>query len=592
MVAGRARPALARWLAPLAIACACMTLARCAPAERLQLQWLDASFRLLRQVTPEAARAEVAIVGVDQASIDASGKPFALMLDEFALGLDGLRRGGAAGVGVDLVFPAASFAQLVPGGAQRLALAIGRLRAAAPLVLGHAGAGSPRGDAAGLYAAMAGAGGLGLLLVPADRDGVLRRIGSAELRSDLLLAPRLAASLGQQAEPGIVDFSIGAPFGYVPLHTVVALARAGDDAALRRHFAGKLVLLGAILPDQDRQRLPLGLAAWEAGTGSAGVVFQAQALRSLMQGRMVSAQPWVADCAALLALFVLWHWRLRPRRACAAAVLMGGGVLGASVCLLAAGVFAPVAAPLLSLACAMALLGVQAYRRELAERQRMRAIFSGYVSPAILDTILSGALKDGLAGKRQQLAFLFADIRGFTAFCAATAPEEVIAFLNRYYTVISAALHRHDGTIDKFSGDGIMVFFGAPQASANPARDAILAALDMLDALAGLNRELAREGSAPIRVGIGIAHGDAVLGNVGSAQRHDYTATGAATTLAAHIQQYSKQVPHTLLVDDAAFVLADLPPAQRDRFRRIEANIEKHGSVVLAAYQETEEDHA
>jgi len=576
-----------------------MALARWAPAERLQLQWLDVSFRLLRQVQPEvkpeAARAEVAIVGVDQASIDASGKPFALMLDEFALGLDGLRRGGATGVGVDLVFPAASFAHLVPGAAQRLALAIGRLRAAAPLVLGHAGAGSPRGDAAGLYAAMAGTGGLGLLLVPADRDGVLRRTGSAgsrELRSDLLLAPRLAASLGQQAEPGIVDFSIGAPFGYVPLHTVVALARAGDDAALRRHFAGKLVLLGAILPDQDRQRLPLGLAAWEAGTDNAGVVFQAQALRSLMQGRMISAQPWVADCAALLALFVLWHWRLRPRRACAAAVLMGGGVLGASVCLLAAGIFAPVAAPLLSLACAMAFLGVQAYRRELAERQRVRAIFSGYVSPAILDTILSGALKDGLAGKRQQLAFLFADIRGFTAFCAATAPEEVIAFLNRYYTVISAALHRHDGTIDKFSGDGIMVFFGAPQPSANPARDAILAALDMLDALAGLNRELAREGTAPIRVGIGVAHGDAVLGNVGSAQRHDYTATGAATTLAAHIQQYSKQVRHALLVDDAAFVLADLPPAQRDRFRRIEANIEKHGSMVLAAYQETGEDHA
>jgi len=583
---------MARWLAPLAMACACMALARSAPLERLQLQWLDVSFRLLRQVQPEAARVEVAIVGVDQASIDASGKPFALMLDEFALGLDGLRRGGAAGVGVDLVFPAASFAHLVPGAARRLALAIGRLRAAAPLVLGHAGAGSPQGDAASLYAAMAGTGGLGLLLVPADRDGVLRRMGSAELRSDLLLAPRLAARLGQPPQPGIVDFSLGAPFGYVPLHTVAALARAGDDAALRRHFAGKLVLLGAVLPDQDRQRLPLGLAAWEAGTGSAGVVFQAQALRSLMQGRMISAQPWVADCAALLALLVLWHWRLRPRRACAAAALMGATVLGASVCLLAAGIFVPVAAPLLSLACAMAFLGIQAYRRELAEQQRVRAIFSGYVSPAILDTILSGALKDGLAGKRQPLAFLFADIRGFTAFCAATAPEEVIAFLNRYYTVISAALHRHNGTIDKFSGDGIMVFFGAPQASANPARDAILAALDMLDALAGLNKELAREGSAPVRVGIGIAHGDAVLGNVGSALRHDYTATGAATTLAAHIQQYSKQVPHTLLVDDAAFVLADLPVTQRERFRRIDARLEKHGSVVLAAYQETEENHA
>ena len=591
MVAGAPRAALARWLAPVAIACACMALARLAPAERLQLEWLDASFRLLRTAEPASVGADVVIVGVDQASIDASGKPFALMLDEFALALDGLRRGGAAAVGVDLVFPAASFDTLAPGAARRLALAIGRLRAAAPLVLGQAGAHGAQGDMAGLYAAMAGTDGLGLLLVPADRDGVLRRIGDAAGRSELLLAPRLAARLGHRPRPGIVDFSIGAPFDYVPLHTLVALARDGDDAALRRRFGARPVLIGAILPDQDRQRLPAGLAAWEPGTAGAGVVFQAQALRSLLEGRMIAEAPWVSDGAALLALLLLWRWRSRARRAGAAAVLLGGAILAGSIALLAAGVFVPVAAPLLALASGAALAGAAAYRRQLAEQRRVKSIFAGYVSPAILDTILSGALKDGLASKRQPLAFLFADIRGFTAFCAATAPEDVIVFLNRYYTVVSAALHRHGGTIDKFSGDGIMVFFGAPQASANPARDAVLAALGMLDALAGLNAVLAQEGRAPVRVGIGIAYGDAVLGNVGSPQRHDYTATGAATTLAAHIQQHCKAVPFALLVEQGAFDLADLPAAQRARFCLIDTTLEKHGKVALAAYAEREEQH-
>lgn len=575
------------WLAPLVIACICMALARTALAQGLQLQWLDASFRLLRLWHARPAAAEVVIVGVDQASISASGKPFALMLDEFALALDGFRRGAARAVGIDLVFPAADFEPLAPGAARRLALAIGRLRAEAPLVLGRLGGpDQPAGAAADLYSAMAGVAGEALLLVPADQDGSLRRIDDrlGAGSGDALLAPTLAARLGQRPSNGLVDFSIGQRFDYIPLHAVVALAKAGDDAGLRARFAGKVVLLGALLADQDRQRIPVPLASWEDGATVAGVVFQAQALRSLLQQRMISSLPLVADGAALAAIALVWALRRRLRNTVAAAVVLALAILAASLWLLWGGVEAPVPAPLLALAIGTGYLGTEQYRRQLAEQRRLRTIFSGYVSPAILDTILSGALKDGLASRRQALAFLFADIRGFTAFCAVTPPEQVIAFLNRYYTVITAALHRHGGTVDKFSGDGIMVFFGAPQPSANPARDAVLAALALLEALQQLNAELAGEGAQAVEVGIGIAFGDAVLGNVGSALRHDYTATGAATTLAAHIQQYCKQVPHALLIEQRALELAQLPPAQLACFSTIEVQLEKHGAVVLAAY--------
>lgn len=566
-----------------------MVLARSAPLVRLQLHWLDASFGLLRTWQDKPPSTEVVIVGIDPASIDASGKPFALMLEEFALALDGLRVGGARALGVDLVFPARDFEQLVPGAARRLALAIGRLRATAPVVLGRLDGGEQGNP---LYAAMAGAGGEGLLLVPADRDGVLRRLGDVDGHGvDALLAPRLAAGLGKPAGGGIVDFSLGRPFDYIPLHTVVDLVRRGDRAGLRARFGGKVVLLGAVLPDQDRQRLPLALANWEAGRNVGGVVFQAQAVRSLMQGAMIRSLPHAADLVAFLALALVWRLRRRLRIAVAAALVLAAALLTASVPLLGQGIALPVPAVLLALALGLGVLGLRAYGRLVAEQRRLRSIFSGYVSPAILDTILSGALKDGRAGTRQPLAFLFADMRGFTAFCAATPPDGVIAFLNRYYGAITPALHRFGGTIDKFSGDGIMVFFGAPQPSDNPARDAVCAALAMLEALDGFNAELAAASEPAVAVGIGIAYGDAVLGNVGSAQRHDYTATGAATALAAHIQQHCKRVRRSLLIEQGAFELARLDPPQRARFTAIEVDLDKHGPTRLAAYQEQENHH-
>jgi len=581
------------WLAPLVVACLAMALARTAPLERLQLHWLDASFNLLRTWRDNPASGEVVIVGVDPASIGASGKPFALMFDEFALALDGMRLGGVRALGADLTFPANPFDSLVPGAARRLALAVGRLRATAPVVLGRLDDGPGAGPYAGLYGAMAGPGGEGLLLVPADRDGVLRRLGADDGHGvEALLAPRLAARLGQPAAGGIVDFSLGRPFDYLPLQAVVDLARRGDAAGLRARFAGKVVLLGVILPDQDRQRLPVALAGWEAGRNVGGVVFQAQAVRSLLQGAMIRSLPHAADLAALLALALVWRQRRRPQIAAAAALALAAALPAASVLLLARGIELPLPPVLLALSLGLGLLGLQAYGRQVAEQRRLRSIFAGYVSPAILDTILSGALQDGRAGTRQPLAFLFADMRGFTAFCAAAAPEQVIIFLNRYYGAITPALHRYGGTIDKFSGDGIMVFFGAPQPSANPARDAVCAALAMLEALDGFNVELAAAGEPAVALGIGIAYGDAVLGNVGSPQRHDYTATGAATALAAHIQQHCKRGRHPLLVEQGAFDLAGLAPAQRARFRTIEVDLEKHGRTLLAAYEEQEKSHA
>lgn len=173
-------------------------------------------------------------------------------------------------------------------------------------------------------------------------------------------------------------------------------------------------------------------------------------------------------------------------------------------------------------------------------------------------------------------------MRGFTAFSSTRSPEEVIAFLNEYYTAITPVFHRYGGTVDKFSGDGVMVFFGAPQESENPAKDAILAGCEMLRALAIFNEKIAKKGLPAVAIGVGIAYGEAIIGNVGSADRHDYAATGAVVNLAAHVQQYCKSVPYSLLIEESAFVHANFSQEASNDFTFLGAvNLEKHGDTRL-----------
>lgn len=576
-----------RWraaLLPCTILLLALGLSRLPWCSALDLAWLDTAFHVLRLArAPEAQLLPpVVIVGFDEASIGTSNKPFALMHDEFAAVLDGLRLGAARAVAVDMVFPARDFDALVPGSTQRLARSLGNLRAAIPLVIG---ADLTNDMAASLYQAMAGADGRATLLVAADADGVLRRTDD-RLGEHGRRVPQLAAAMARKLQTahvdGIVDFSFGAPFSYIPAATVVALARAGDIARLAAMFKGKVAVVGVVLADQDRQRIPVPLAVWETGATVAGVVFQAQALRSMLHGRMIGAQAWLADLLAAVALGLVWMVRRRLRMASALACALALAAPALSTLLLGQGTYMPIGATILVVLFALSALCLHAFRHSAAERARIRAIFSGYISPAILDAIVSGEFRDGVHGGRRELAFLFADMRGFTHYSAQRSPEQVIAYLNRYYGVITEVLHDHGGTIDKFSGDGIMVFFGAPKPSINPASDAIRAGAAMLAALGPLNDALRAEGDQAIAIGIGIACGTAVIGNVGSAKRHDYTATGAAVNLAAHIQQHCKRLACPMLVERGAFDQAGLDDGLRSRFQSFDAVLDKHGSVRLA----------
>jgi class 3 adenylate cyclase len=183
------------------------------------------------------------------------------------------------------------------------------------------------------------------------------------------------------------------------------------------------------------------------------------------------------------------------------------------------------------------------------EKQIIRNVFERYVTPAVVEQLLSSPHTVALGGARQPLAVLFADIRGFTTLAEQLQPELLFDALNYHLSLGAQAVLSHEGTLDKFMGDAIMAFFNAPLPQPDYVLRAVAAAIDMQSNLA------AKVTSVPLRLrlqfGIGIACGEAVVGNIGTAQLMNYTAIGNSVNLARRLQETAKG--GQILIDDNTY---------------------------------------
>ena len=175
-------------------------------------------------------------------------------------------------------------------------------------------------------------------------------------------------------------------------------------------------------------------------------------------------------------------------------------------------------------------------QRRLEARERfIRETFQRYVCPAVVQRLLEDPESLRLGGHRQQVTILFADIRGFTAFSEHLDPEELVEVLNRYLALAADAVLAEEGTLDKFMGDAVMAIFNAPLPQPDHTLRAVRAALRMQEAIRAYHE------SAPpthrLAYGVGVAVGEAVVGNVGTAQQLNYTAIGASVNLAKRLQE-------------------------------------------------------
>ncbi len=191
------------------------------------------------------------------------------------------------------------------------------------------------------------------------------------------------------------------------------------------------------------------------------------------------------------------------------------------------------------------------YFVEGREKREVKRLFGRYVSKDVIAQLMDDPDRAALGGERRAMSVLFSDIRNFTTATEQGTPEGVVAQLNEYFGAMVEVLFRHQGTLDKFVGDMVMGLFGAPLPDDRHADHAVLAALDMMDALKGLNERWRAEGRPAVDIGIGINSGEMIAGNIGSEAIMSYTVIGDAVNLGSRLESLNKQYGTHILISAA-----------------------------------------
>jgi len=223
------------------------------------------------------------------------------------------------------------------------------------------------------------------------------------------------------------------------------------------------------------------------------------------------------------------------------------------------------AGPMTSIAVVWSAATLARFITERRERARITGRFRSYVDPALVSYVIEHPDQARLDGQVREMTVVFTDLAGFTTL-SERLREKTVAILNEYMGLMVPVITRRGGFVNKFLGDGIMFFFGAPEPNADHAANAILTALDMQRVLAGFNDELTRRGLPTVTMRVGMNTGTMIVGDAGGAERSDYTVLGDAVNLAARLESANKAVGTRMMVTQRT---VDLAGASRFLFRPV-----------------------
>lgn len=321
-------------------------------------------------------------------------------------------------------------------------------------------------------------------------------------------------------------------------------------------FTGKIVIIGTSAPGlTDFRVTPLG-------STYPGVEILATALDNLARGDWLREVPRPATAPLALALIGLLAFgfarNIGAQRLLIALTALSLAVIGVSWLVLALDTFVPVFGALtFGWAYYLVATGI-AYAQERARRLRTASMFMRFLDARVVAELIDqGEFDYRKAAEARAVSVLFSDIRGFTALSEVTTPEAVVSLLNTYFSRQVGVIFAHAGTLDKFIGDAIMAFWGAPVAHPDHAARAVAAALEMSAALEELRGELGELG-AELEIGIGIHSGSAVVGFIGSNDRLDYTAIGDTVNLASRVEGLTKGIARVLVTQATRDAAGDL----------------------------------
>ena len=511
----------------------------------------------------------IVIVAIDDRSINEIGR-WPWPRDIMAYTIESLYEMGAAVIGINVYYDVYG---ILPEYDQRLVSA--SAQAEGRVVLAAQGIFSGFRDTCGLHRlddfiipfdGLAAVTSFGFTNMDADSDGVMRQALTALRFGDITVHSfpfevyrAYRENRGQTVDPSFIPLDASGQF---PIHYAGGSRSFANRSLVgvlngeypAWHFENKIVLIGPFSPGIGGQAFPTPV---QTGSPTYGIEVAANIVQNMLEGEFKEAAPWWLNLAIMvfagLIVLVFFH-RLKPIHALVltlglVAVQLMGARLVYDFSFL---IIRPGHVILFLVFCWLAnlMLGILAAQKE---KQHIQGLFGRFVAPDVVKQIIDSGGELKLGGSVKEITVVFVDIRGFTAFSEANPPEKVVAMVNRYLGLTSRCVQENSGTIDKYIGDATMALFNAPNDLPDHALCAVKAAWAMKEGSVALREEILREYNVDLQFGVGVNTGPAVIGNMGSEFRMDYTAIGDTVNTAARLEANSQK--GQIIISDSTYQL-------------------------------------
>jgi adenylate cyclase len=323
---------------------------------------------------------------------------------------------------------------------------------------------------------------------------------------------------------------------------------------LEKHVPGSFVIIGHV----GTSTTDIGVTPFSEEYMNVGT--HASLVNTILQEKFLDEYPeWYGMILALIASVVvtLLIWRMAPALSILTGTLFLLAVVGADLgFFIGTGIYLPPVVPMFSVFFTFVVLTAVKFIQTSRERAYIRNAFSHYLSSDVINDLLSDPDKLALGGEKKHMTALFTDVKGFSTISEQLDPSELVGLLNEYLTEMSDIIMAQRGTIDKYEGDAIISFFGAPIEYEDHAERACRSAIRMKKVEEELNRRFVEErlSPAPVFTRVGINTGEMVVGNMGTAQKMDYTIMGNTVNLASRLEGVNKQYGTWILVSETTFL--------------------------------------